>query len=186
MSKPSITNCPNTFFRKVHSFNCIYSSLSCFACVQIRHTPLLGGYCGEVPPLPIPNREVKLTCADGTAMQCGRVGGCLLYLRSSRSNDFEDLFLCPYSFFCMRYTLLYTYLILYIVCCVIVIRNFVPPKYRKVKLPGQSWQSGYDKVVIPSYDKTCSHVLTNKHVLLFLCLTKKIALNRTYRTESYD
>ena len=54
----------------------------------------LGGYCGGVPPLPIPNREVKPACADGTAMQCGRVGGCLLYLRSSRSNDFGDLFLC--------------------------------------------------------------------------------------------
>ena len=37
-----------------------------------------GGYCGGVPPLPIPNREVKPTCADGTAMQCGRVGGRLL------------------------------------------------------------------------------------------------------------
>ena len=33
-----------------------------------------GGYCGGVPPLPIPNREVKPACADGTAMQCGRVG----------------------------------------------------------------------------------------------------------------
>ena len=86
MSKPSITNCPNTFFMKVHSFNCIFSSLSCFACVQIRHTPLSGGYCGEVPPLPIPNREVKLTCADGTAMQCGRVGSRLLL---SRASDFE-------------------------------------------------------------------------------------------------
>ena len=52
----------------------------------------LGGYCGGVPPLPIPNREVKPACADGTAMQCGRVGGCLLYLRSLRSNDFGDLF----------------------------------------------------------------------------------------------
>ncbi len=31
-----------------------------------------------VPPLPIPNREVKPACADGTAMQCGRVGGRLL------------------------------------------------------------------------------------------------------------
>ena len=82
MSKPSITNCPNTFFRKVHSFNCIFSSLCCFACVQIRHTPLSGGYCG-VPPLPIPNREVKLTCADGTAMQCGRVGSRLLLSRAS-------------------------------------------------------------------------------------------------------
>ena len=87
MSKPSITNCPNTFFRKVHSFNCIYSSLSCFACVQLRHNPLSGGYCGEVPPLPIPNREVKLTCADGTAMQCGRVGSRLLLI--SEASDFE-------------------------------------------------------------------------------------------------
>ena len=54
----------------------------------------LGGYCGGVPPLPIPNREVKPACADGTAMQCGRVGGCLLLLGSSRSNDFGDLFFC--------------------------------------------------------------------------------------------
>ena len=100
MSKPSITNCPNTFFRKFivstvctvwmvlkvviqqSTFNITYT----FACVQIRHNPLSGGYCGEVPPLPIPNREVKLTCADGTAMQCGRVGSRLLL---SRASDFE-------------------------------------------------------------------------------------------------
>ena len=31
-------------------------------------------------------REVKLTCADGTAMQCGRVGSRLLL---SRASDFE-------------------------------------------------------------------------------------------------
>ena len=95
MSKPSITNCPNTFFRKVHSFNCIFSSLCCFACVQIRHTPLSGGYCGEVPPLPIPNREVKLTCADGTAMQCGRVGSRLLLSRASDFERFLRLFCFP-------------------------------------------------------------------------------------------
>ena len=40
---------------------------------------LSGGYCSGVPPLPIPNREVKPACADGTAMQCGRVGGRLLF-----------------------------------------------------------------------------------------------------------
>ena len=96
MSKPSITNCPNTFFIIVHSFSCwlsiesrgtvvLYYQIQ-FACVQIRHNPLSGGYCGEVPPLPIPNREVKLTCADGTAMQCGRVGSRLLL---SRASDFE-------------------------------------------------------------------------------------------------
>ena len=109
MSKPSITNCPNTFFRKVHSFNCIFSSLCCFACVQIRHTPLSGGYCGEVPPLPIPNREVKLTCADGTAMQCGRVGSRLLlsgsldyessrgFFLSRRFRRWRRFFLCCFS-----------------------------------------------------------------------------------------
>ena len=98
MSKPSITNCPNTFFRKVHSFNCMYSSLSCFACVQIRHNPLSGGYCGEVPPLPIPNREVKLTCADGTAMQCGRVGSRLLLSRASDFERFLRLFCFSHRF----------------------------------------------------------------------------------------
>ena len=35
-----------------------------------------GGYCGGVPPLPIPNREVKHTNADGTAPPGGRVGRC--------------------------------------------------------------------------------------------------------------
>ena len=44
-----------------------------------------GGYCVGVPPLSIPNREVKPVCADGTAMQCGRVGGrLLLYKRDCR------------------------------------------------------------------------------------------------------
>ena len=38
-----------------------------------------GGYSSGVPPLPISNRAVKPTCADGTAMQCGRVGSCLFY-----------------------------------------------------------------------------------------------------------
>ena len=71
------------------TFNITYT----FACVQIRHNPLSGGYCGEVPPLPIPNREVKLTCADGTAMQCGRVGSRLLLSRASDFERFLRLFL---------------------------------------------------------------------------------------------
>ena len=37
-----------------------------------------GGFCPGVPPLPIPNREVKPGRADGTAPQCGRVGRRLL------------------------------------------------------------------------------------------------------------
>ena len=54
-----------------------------------------GGYCGRVPPLPIPNREVKPACADGTAMQCGRVGGRLLSrLRLREPKRFTE----PFSF----------------------------------------------------------------------------------------
>ena len=75
------------------TFNITYT----FACVQIRHNPLSGGYCGEVPPLPIPNREVKLTCADGTAMQCGRVGSRLLLSRASVFERFLRLFCFSHS-----------------------------------------------------------------------------------------
>ena len=75
------------------TFNITYE----FACVQIRHTPLSGGYCGEVPPLPIPNREVKLTCADGTAMQCGRVGSRLLLSRASITKV-VGAFFYPFTF----------------------------------------------------------------------------------------
>ena len=51
--------------------------------------PYLGAFSSEVPPLPIPNREVKLTNADGTAMQCGRVGR----RRLNQSGDFRIHFL---------------------------------------------------------------------------------------------
>ena len=66
-----------------------------FACVKcVTHTAVKcrshsGGYCGGVPPLPIPNREVKPTYADGTAMQCGRVGSRLLFTRSLESRSFQ-------------------------------------------------------------------------------------------------
>ena len=102
--------------------------------MQIRHNPLSGGYCGEVPPLPIPNREVKLTCADGTAMQCGRVGSRLLL---SRASDFErflrlfcfshssaflspsffpQLLTAPFSFF----TFLPSYLFTFTTTCIVL------------------------------------------------------------------
>ena len=57
-------------------------SLLFSSCVQVVN-PISGGYCSGVPPLPIPNREVKPACADGTAMQCGRVGGRRLYIDRS-------------------------------------------------------------------------------------------------------
>ena len=55
---------------------------------------ILGGYGGGVPPLPIPNREVKLTCADGTAMQCGRVGSRLLLTERVLRRKSWDSFFC--------------------------------------------------------------------------------------------
>ena len=57
-----------------------------------------GGYCGGVPPLPIPNREVKPTCADGTAMQCGRVGSRLLLLGAPRIQYSRGSFFVPAVF----------------------------------------------------------------------------------------
>ena len=82
-----------------------HQSLFTFACVQIRHNPLSGGYCGGVPPLPIPNREVKPTCADGTAMQCGRVGRRLLSMKSLRFRKISEAFLfsCSFAFLSQLY-----------------------------------------------------------------------------------
>ena len=87
MSKPSTTNCPKTFvwgdtFRCwlcICDTVCLCAIVNLYRLYVIRLRELSGGYCGGVPPLPIPNREVKPTCADGTAMQCGRVGSRLLF-----------------------------------------------------------------------------------------------------------
>ena len=101
MSKPSTTNCPKL------SFVCLFFLLyvSCMACFTypclwhghpygvLRSTLMIlsGGYCVGVPPLPIPNREVKPDCADGTAMQCGRVGSCLFLYWSPDCNEWSGL-----------------------------------------------------------------------------------------------
>ena len=47
-----------------------------------------GGYSGEDPPLPIPNREVKLTIADGPAPPGGRVGSC--HALNDTLSSFDD------------------------------------------------------------------------------------------------
>ena len=55
-----------------------------------------GGYCGGVPPLHIPNREVKPAYADGTAMKCGRVGSRLrdhFFNNNSKFEIYEDIIL---------------------------------------------------------------------------------------------
>ena len=90
---------------QIYHFSFLICHYSCFACVQIRHNPLSGGYCGGVPPLPIPNREVKPTCADGTAMQCGRVGRRLLSMKSLRFRKISEafLFFLPADLFLLRW-----------------------------------------------------------------------------------
>ena len=52
----------------------------------------MGGFSLGVPPLPIPNREVKPERADGTAPQCGRVGRRLL--RKPSAEMLEAFSLC--------------------------------------------------------------------------------------------
>ena len=63
-----------------------------------------GGYSGEDPPLPIPNREVKLTIADGTAPLGGRVGSCHFFLNTPEIIMVSGVF-CIYinflSLFCI-------------------------------------------------------------------------------------
>lgn len=90
-SKPSITNCPSTFFMKrmVYTFSIVATELNYDNSLSICQ-PYSGGYSVRVPPLPIPNREVKLTHADGTAYLGGRVGSRLF---KGRSFDLPFLFL---------------------------------------------------------------------------------------------
>ena len=57
----------------------------------------LGGYSSEVPPLPIPNREVKLTHADGTAYLGGRVGSRLF---KPNPTGFGFFIVCEWVYVC--------------------------------------------------------------------------------------
>ena len=100
--KPSATNCPKLSCLRSAGFclfrlyirSCVWivfpPSLSFlwFACFFVGGTKdISGGYCTGAPPLPIPNREVKPGCADGTALQCGRVGGRLFFEGCSPAVD---------------------------------------------------------------------------------------------------
>ena len=67
------------------SFFIINSSLSRY----------LGGYSSGVPPLPIPNREVKPTRADGTALHRGRVGRRRFSREFIRKNRLSFFMSCP-------------------------------------------------------------------------------------------
>ena len=51
--------------------NCLWNEFISYVVNDYRY---LGDHSVGVPPLPIPNREVKPNRADGTAFSCGRVG----------------------------------------------------------------------------------------------------------------
>ena len=77
--EPSNTNCPIAFFTALWYYNVFMNFFSfasnCLYTVEflslqgfndlLNH---LGGYSDRVPPLPIPNREVKPVHVDGTAI----------------------------------------------------------------------------------------------------------------------
>ena len=69
--QPSITNCPNGFFVMEQTLSCrMMNRFATFVfafCLCDSHERNSGGYSVGVPPLPIPNREVKPDRADGTA-----------------------------------------------------------------------------------------------------------------------
>ena len=68
-------------FQLVHSYGkpfVRFFSVTFLASVYLQD---YGGYNDVDPPLPIPNREVKHVCADGTALPGGRVGSRRPYKR---------------------------------------------------------------------------------------------------------
>ena len=93
MSQPTRTNSPKSFI----SDGLYKLSLSEIYC---------GGYSSVDPPLPIPNREVKHTNADGTAPPGGRVGRC-------RFSDARVINFTRASFFVYTTSFFYFFLYLY-------------------------------------------------------------------------
>ena len=86
-SKPSATNCPKAFECDYFRYVFLMVLLVCDSHLLFEgRRKLSGGYSGGVPPLPIPNREVKPAIADGTAPPGGRVGSC----RSSKTRSSHD------------------------------------------------------------------------------------------------
>ena len=97
MSQPSGTNCPKDFLRRgpfshPGSSNTVrYLSQELYD-IRFKNLRDLGGYSNGVPPLPIPNREVKPINADGTAVTCGRVGSRHFKERFARVAPFFVVF----------------------------------------------------------------------------------------------
>ncbi len=75
LSRPVLIARETFSYRKISRKKSFY-----FILFSVLSSNICRGYSGEEPPLPIPNREVKLTIADGTAPPGGRVGPRVLLL----------------------------------------------------------------------------------------------------------
>ena len=69
LSRPVLIARETFSYRKISRKKSFY-----FILFSVLSSNICRGYSGEEPPLPIPNREVKLTIADGTDLPVGRVG----------------------------------------------------------------------------------------------------------------
>ena len=69
-SQPSVTNCPRLFGQYdllIWVLVVVYVQCALLLSQCVLHKGYSGDYSTGVPPLPIPNREVKPGHADGTA-----------------------------------------------------------------------------------------------------------------------
>ena len=92
--------CSNVLSRPVLIARDLLSKPKTFLDSYFSQVIYCGGYSGEDPPLPIPNREVKLTSADGTATPSGRVGSCRF--SESPMIEISSGFLRLYSSYSLR------------------------------------------------------------------------------------
>ena len=105
MSKSSSTNYPKGFFQTLSHLRYMskFSGVGTVLIKPSKKKVLLGGYSSEDPPLPIPNREVKLTHADGTAYLGGRVGSRLFKEQIERFAPFLFVYITYLTYMYMTY-----------------------------------------------------------------------------------
>ena len=96
MSKPSITNCPNTFFRKfiVSTVFSVHYLVLLVCKYVITHYQVVIAVRSHLFPF----RTEKLSSLAPMVLQCGRVGSRLLLSRASDFERFLRLFCFSHSF----------------------------------------------------------------------------------------
>ena len=96
MSKPSITNCPNTFFRKfiVSTVFSVHYLVLLVCKYAITHYQVVIAVRSHLFPF----RTEKLSSLAPMVLQCGRVGSRLLSISEASITKVVGAFLFSYSF----------------------------------------------------------------------------------------